>query len=146
MEVIDGAGRAGDEDLILYFEICRRHGETLLGPPPHDIFPPSRRSLLLHMCERELQWIEDNFTRATFESSVLQACRAWCYLEEDMLCSKIAGGEWARDRLKGREKKMVEAARNLKLAVSTPALDPSSVLSFVRRTRAMFFGSDAKKL
>lgn len=144
LEVIDGAGRAGDEDLILYFEICRRHGETLLGLPPYDVFPPGRRSLLLKMCERELRWIEENFTRATLQSSVLQACRAWRFLEEDILCSKIAGGEWALVRLESKEKKMV-ASINLKLAVSSSALDPASVLSFVRRTRAMLLDSGAKE-
>ena len=30
---------------------------------------------------------------------MLNACRAWRFAEENVLCSKLDGGRWARDRL-----------------------------------------------
>lgn len=137
IEVVDGAESVGDDDLILYFEICRRNGETLFGQPPHDVFPRFPRRLLLRMCERELLWIEEHFERVTLESSVLQACRAWRYFEEDVLCSKIVGGEWASRRLDDKEREMVAGAINLKLVKRASRLDPAQVMGFVRRTRSM---------
>lgn len=138
IEVIDGAGREGDYDLVLYCEICRRHGHPLLGASPTEVFPAAPRSLLLNMCDRELRWIEDNFTRATLQSSVLQACRAWCFLEEDVLCSKISGGVWAMDRLHGEERWMVTAAIQLKSGKGKSRLDPTLAMAYVSRVRQMF--------
>lgn len=138
IEVIHGTGKAGDYDLVLYSEICRRHGQTLFGASPVDVFPPASRNLLLKMCDRELRWIEENFTRATLQSSVLQACRAWRYLEEDVLCSKVDGGVWAMDRLHGEEKKMIASAIQLKLQRTASRLGPTMVMKFIGWVRQMF--------
>ena len=35
---------------------------------------------------------------ATTEYQVLNACRAWRFAVEGVLCSKLDGGRWARDR------------------------------------------------
>ena len=45
----------------------------------------------------ELRWAAE---RASPSYQVLNACRAWRFLDEDVLCSKTAGGEWALQRVR----------------------------------------------
>jgi len=59
-------------------------------------FPRPPRDRLLAAFAGELRWAEEN---ASPSYQVLNACRAWQYLEEDVLCSKTAGGAWARGRV-----------------------------------------------
>jgi Domain of unknown function (DUF4111) len=94
--VVDGRDRPGDPDLLLHFAVCREHGRPLSGPPPPEVFAPVRRAWLLRGMERELAWAREH---APAEYQVLNACRAWRFAEENVLCSKLDGGRWARDRL-----------------------------------------------
>jgi Domain of unknown function (DUF4111) len=59
---------------------------------------PRRRpgSWLLEGAAGELRWAAG---RATFAYRVLTACRAWRFLEDGVLGSKVDGGRWARDRV-----------------------------------------------
>ena len=95
-KVVDGAGVAGDPDLLLYVAVCRRCGRALLGPPPAEVFGEPPRSWLLQGAAGELGWAAG---RATFAYRVLTACRAWRFLEDGVLGSKVDGGRWARDRV-----------------------------------------------
>ncbi len=52
VHVVDGANHEGDEDLALAFEICRRAGIALYGPPPEQVFAPLPEEWLLDMCGR----------------------------------------------------------------------------------------------
>jgi Aminoglycoside adenylyltransferase, C-terminal domain len=94
--VVDGRDCPGDPDLLLHFAVCREHGRPLSGPPPPEVFAPVRRAWLLRGMERELAWAREH---APAEYQVLNACRAWRFAEENVLCSKLDGGRWARDRL-----------------------------------------------
>jgi Domain of unknown function (DUF4111) len=95
-KVVDGSGQAGDPDLLLYVAVCRRSGRAVLGPPPAVVFAEPPRSWLLEATAAELRWAAG---RATFAYQVLTACRAWRFLEDDVLASKVAAGAWARTRL-----------------------------------------------
>jgi Domain of unknown function (DUF4111) len=94
--VVDGTGTAGDPDLLLCFEVCRRAGRSVLGPPPAEVFAAPPRAWLLEAAAGELRWAAGH---ASFAYRVLTACRAWRFLDEDALGSKLAGGAWARSRL-----------------------------------------------
>ena len=94
--VVDGVAHPGDPDLPLHFAVCRQHGRALFGPPPRRLFAPVPRVWLLGAMARDLAWARE---QAPVEYQVLNACRAWRFAEEDVLCSKLDGGRWARGRL-----------------------------------------------
>lgn len=94
-KVIDGAGRA-DSDLVLHALVCRAAGITVFGPPASEVFGDVPRALVLSRLRDELAWAR---AHAPAEYAVLNACRALRYAREGVVCSKVAGGEWARAAL-----------------------------------------------
>ena len=96
-KVADGAGHPGDPDLVLYFAVCRRVGIAVAGPPPAEVFAEPPRAWLLERAVEELRWAMGH--GASFAYRVLTACRAWRFLDEDQLDSKVGAGEWARPLL-----------------------------------------------
>jgi hypothetical protein len=94
--MVDGHGHPGDPDLVLHFAVCRDHGHPLAGPPPRQVFAPIPRRWLLQGLARELTWAQHH---APVDYQVLNACRAWRFAQENLLCSKLDGGQWARSRL-----------------------------------------------
>jgi streptomycin 3"-adenylyltransferase len=91
-----GGPAAADPDLLLHFAVCRRAGLALAGPAPVEVFTEPPRAWLLERAAAELRWATRH---GTFAYRVLTACRAWRYLEDDVLGSKVDGGSWARSRL-----------------------------------------------
>lgn len=94
--VVDGHGGTGDPDLVMHFAVLREYGRALVGPKSGDVFPRIPRPMLLRAFSGELDWAAEN---ALPSYQVLNACRAWRFLDEGVLCSKTAGGEWARERV-----------------------------------------------
>jgi len=66
------------------------------GPDPVGVFAEPPRAWLLERAAAELRWA---VRHGTFAYRVLTACRAWRYLEDDVLGSKVESGRWARTRL-----------------------------------------------
>jgi streptomycin 3"-adenylyltransferase len=95
-----GGPAAADPDLLLHFAVCRRAGVAVAGPDPVAVFAEPPRAWLLERAAAELRWASRN---GSFAYRVLTACRAWRYLEDDVLGSKVEGGGWARARLTGAE-------------------------------------------
>jgi hypothetical protein len=91
-----GGPAAADPDLLLHFAVCRRAGVTVVGPSPVEVFAEPPRSWLLERAAAELRW---SVRHGTFAYRVLTACRAWRYLEDDVLGAKVESGHWARLRL-----------------------------------------------
>jgi hypothetical protein len=91
-----GGPAAADPDLLLHFAVCRRGGVTVAGPDPVGVFAEPPRAWLLERAAAELRWASRH---GTFAYRVLTACRAWRYLEDDVLGSKVESGGWARFRL-----------------------------------------------
>jgi len=89
--VVIGTGHAGDDDLILYAEVCRRSGLAAVGPAPASVFGAVPRPRLITAMQAELAW---GVSSAPFEYAVLNACRALCFAADGTLRSKVAGGEW----------------------------------------------------
>ncbi len=81
---------------VLDRAIARRSGLTIAGPPASTVFADvSRRTLLTAMSE-SMEWHRVH-ERATLYS-VLNACRAWRFVAENILGSKLEGAAWARPR------------------------------------------------
>jgi hypothetical protein len=93
-----GGPAAADPDLLLHFAVCRRAGVAVAGPDPVEVFAEPPRAWLLERAAAELRRA---VRHGSFADRVLTACRAWRYLEDDVLGSKVESGRWARLRLAG---------------------------------------------
>lgn len=94
--VIDGHDRPGDPDLVMHFAVLAEHGQALLGPPASEVFPAISREKLIRALTGELEWAREH---ASPTYQVLNAARAWQFLESGAIGSKTEGGEWARERV-----------------------------------------------
>ena len=129
-KVVDGRAHPGDPDLLLHFEVCRTRGLALFGPPPDEVFEPIPRRTILDALDRELDWALDD---GSSEYQVLNAARAWRYLDEGVFCSKIAGGRWARLRM--RDAGLVDAAMRRQMGADDFRLDAVAVRALVGSVR-----------
>jgi hypothetical protein len=76
--------------------IAHRYGVVVSGPPPSTVFADVPRPMLLAAMSESMAWHRAH-EKATLYS-VLNACRAWRFAEEDVLGSKLEGAAWARAR------------------------------------------------
>ena len=120
-KVVDGHGHPGDLDLVLHFAVCHA-----LGYAPFTEVPAA---LVLAQVSDELTWAMDHVPD---EYAVLNACRALRYATDGALVSKVAGGEWASDRVTGHDRDLVRAALALQTESDpTVALEAADVRRFV---------------
>lgn len=91
-----GTDHPGDSDLVLHFAVCNSNGIAILGPPASETFPAPGRPEILQALVGELEWAKENDSRI---NAVLNATRAWRYLEESVMSSKLSGWLWARERV-----------------------------------------------
>ncbi len=127
-KVVEDRG-AGDADLVLHFAVCRAHGRLVgAGPAPAEIFAEVSRPLVLRQLHAELEWARREPGVAT-EYLVLNACRAWQFVDTGALTSKVTGGEWALDH--GADRATVEPALARQRAeVSAAHVEPGRVGAF----------------
>lgn len=131
-KVIDGHHRGGDPDLVAHFAVCRAAGRVLgRGRPPADVFAPVPDELVVAQLATELRWAAEH---APAEYAVLNACRAWRFVVDGGLVSKIDGGRWALDRVPGPDRELVRTALDRQRCIPTAELDTATVHEFVRRT------------
>lgn len=90
--------------------IAHRYGVPIVGPPPAELFPDVPRRTLLKLMADSMRWHREH-EKATLYS-VLNACRAWRFAEEDILASKMEGATWARTRW--RDPAVIDAAVELR--------------------------------
>jgi Domain of unknown function (DUF4111) len=123
-----GGPAAADPDLLLHFAVCRRAGVAVAGPDPVEVFAEPPRAWLLDRAAAELRWA---VRQGSFAYRVLNACRAWRYLEDDVLGSKVEGGRWARLRLVDTELAaagpLVDAAVAAQLGLAPPPAAPADL-------------------
>jgi hypothetical protein len=79
---------------VLDRAIAHRSGLAISGPPARGIFADVSRTALLEAMYESMAWHRAH-ERATLYS-VLNACRAWRFVAEDVLGSKLEGAAWAR--------------------------------------------------
>ena len=93
---VNGADHPGDSDLVLHFAVCNSNGIAILGPPASEAFPAPERREILEALVGELEGAKDN---GGWINAVLNATRAWRYVEESVMSSKLSGWLWARERV-----------------------------------------------
>jgi hypothetical protein len=81
---------------VLDRAIAHRSGVVITGPPPSEVFADVSRATLLEAMYESMSWHRAH-EKATLYS-VLNACRAWRFADEDLLGSKLEGAAWARRR------------------------------------------------
>lgn len=88
-----------DLGLFIDISICHRNGITLAGPPQDQVFASANDNCIAEAITTGLNWhrglILDEYHDPNGQNSVLNACRAWCWLETKELVSKSLGGDWA---------------------------------------------------
>ena len=97
----------GDADLAAHYDVVRRVGLALFGPPPQEIFPEVPRIDLEDALRRDLEWCRG--ARSALYG-VLSPCRVWAALATGELHSKASGAEWALGRLPPNLRAPVERA------------------------------------
>jgi hypothetical protein len=136
-KVVDGHGRDGDPDLVLHFAVCRAAGR-LLGPgrPADQVFAPVPGELVRAQLASELRWatgLHRVTGPAPGEYAVLNACRAWRYVVDGSLVSKIDGGEWALRRVPDPDRELIATALARQRCQPAAGLDAASVTRFVEQ-------------
>lgn len=111
---------------VLDRAVAHRSGVVISGPPPGTVFADVPRSTLLPALSESLAWHLAH-EGATLHS-VLNACRAWRFAEEDVLGSKLAGAAWARSRWPDRD--VIDAAVALRHGRDA-VIEPSAVDAFL---------------
>jgi hypothetical protein len=83
---------------VLDRAIAEDHAVALVGPAWRDVFAPVDRDDVLQAIEQSLDWQErfDPLGR----SALLNACRAWRWLEEGDWISKPEAADWLRTKVR----------------------------------------------
>jgi Domain of unknown function (DUF4111) len=108
---------------VLDRAVAHRSGVVITGPPAGDVFADVDRRTLLQAMHDSMAWHRTH-EKATLYS-VLNACRAWRFAEEDVLGSKLQGAAWARRRW--TDAAIIDAAVALRRGESAAPLDEPAV-------------------
>lgn len=131
--IVSGAGHPGDPDLLMHYVVCRAAGVAVAGPSADALIGAVPRPVVLRYLADEMRW---GLEYGAERYSVLNACRALCYLTDSRVVSKLAGGEDALRRGCGPAE-VIERALAAQRAGS-PGADPaaSEAAAFVRAVAA----------
>ena len=88
---------------VLDVAIGREHGRAVIGPPAGDVFPVQPEDRIIRAIGDSLDWHighgrDADGGEADPADTVLNACRAWRFLEERTWSSKTRAGRWALGR------------------------------------------------
>ncbi|MDQ3865367.1 MAG: DUF4111 domain-containing protein [Actinomycetota bacterium] len=108
--------------------IVHAHGRALTGPPARELFAPLPRAWLLDALAESLRWHRENEGVAG-ENSVLNACRAWYFVEKGDWVSKLDAAKWARART--ADPNVVDRALDARHGTAAPFGDPASADALV---------------
>jgi hypothetical protein len=108
---------------VLDRAVAHRAGVVITGPPAGEVFVDVDRRTLLEAMHDSMAWHRTH-EKATLYS-VLNACRAWRFAEEDVLGSKLAGAAWARRRWP--DTALIDAAVALRRGEPAAPLDEPAV-------------------
>lgn len=117
---------------VLDLAVTRAHGLCIKGPLPHELIAPIPRLWLLEALGESLAW-HDAFDAAS-PNRVLNACRAWRYVVEEIWCTKAQGAAWARARTAHAE--IIDRALAHRAESRFTDLDPASARALIQDVRA----------
>ncbi|HEV8681406.1 MAG TPA: aminoglycoside adenylyltransferase domain-containing protein [Actinomycetota bacterium] len=82
---------------VLDVAMAREQARALFGPPPQDVLGEIERGRVLRALLASLRWHRENDWEGV--QSVLNACRAWRWLEEKTWSPKPVAAAWAHGRV-----------------------------------------------
>jgi hypothetical protein len=121
---------------VLDRAVAHRCGVVISGPPPSTVFADVPRRALLAAMSESMAWHLAH-EKATLYS-VLNACRAWRFAEDNVLGSKLAGATWARARWSDTD--VIDAAVALRHGQDA-TLDPAAVDALLAAVASRLRGS-----
>lgn len=110
-----------DFPYVLDRAIAHRSGVAITGTPARQVFADAPRSTLLEAMYESMVWHRAHEKASLY--SVLNACRAWRFAEEDVLGSKLEGADWARARWS--DPGMIDAAVALRRGADATLHEPA---------------------
>ena len=122
-----------ERELLIDLAVCRRLGLRVSGPPAKKLIGEVPDAWLEEAMRASVEWarrhLHHPFHDPLGHFAVLNACRAERYLKEDVLCSKLEGGEWARQRLPSWP--VIEEALAVRRGERSDKLDRQRVLEVI---------------
>lgn len=116
---------------VLDIAIARQRAIPLLGPPASQVFGPISRDRVLEALKASLDWHLEH--EPLGHNSVLNACRAWRFVEEGRWHSKSEAADWARGRVE--DPATIDGAPAARVGDADAPLDPDGVRALVLRVR-----------
>jgi hypothetical protein len=114
-----------DTDLPAHFMMIKKRGVCLYGQPIDAVFPDVPAEIFIASIVQDLNWLKQEIGRVSFQTVVLNPCRALAYISDDRYLSKQEGGEWALSYLPSKYSSLIETALNAYSGVAD-ALPPES--------------------
>jgi hypothetical protein len=112
---------------VLDVAMARTHARPLLGPPPDVVFGEIPQERVLRALLGSARWHRGNDPQGV--QSVLNACRAWRWVEDAAWSPKLEAARWARVRTD--DPAIIDAAVAARETNGARVLDPRTVERFV---------------
>ncbi len=80
--------------MAAHITVTRERGICLYGPAIQEVFPEVPRADYLDSIVQDLRWAKQRSAENPVYF-VLNACRVYAYLKEDIITSKVEAEEWA---------------------------------------------------
>ena len=112
---------------VLDLAMAREHARPVFGPPPRLVFGGIHHDRVVRALMGSIQWHRSNDREGI--QSVLNACRAWRWVEEGTWSPKPAAAAWARAR--ANDPGVIDAALAARTADGTSSLENNAVERFV---------------
>ncbi|MBO2517545.1 MAG: DNA polymerase subunit beta [Clostridiales bacterium] len=122
--------RGADPDLICHIAALKRADITLLGPEPKRMFGPVNRNDVLDSILLDSPDSPEELHRDPVYV-VLNLCRALAYRRENVMLSKLQGGEWGLDNLDQDYQGIIQAAMNAYMSDNDMSYDSEKAEDFM---------------
>ena len=127
-----------DPDLAAHFTITKKRGICVYGKPADEVFAEVPREHYLDSIALDAEANFENITEKTGTEkgivpkyAVLNFCRVLALIEDDLITSKLEGGEWALRKLPEKYHSIISAAlQEYREIGSSEKVDPSLLKCF----------------
>ena len=126
-------GAEEDANFLIDLYVLRSRGRCVYGSVPDGVFGSVPEDLLVRQIVDVVAWhrdkIHDPFHDPTGAFAVLNACRAWHFVETGVMKSKTGGGRWAQSRVE--QAALIQEALDGRCGSQERVLGRSDVLEFL---------------
>lgn len=105
-------GGFSDKDLAAHFTIIIHRGICLYGKKIEEVFCDVPRKYYIDSIANDIENAEEDIIENTVYIT-LNLCRVLYYIKENMICSKLEAGNWAKEKVPKQYRKIVEDAINV---------------------------------